>query len=94
MRLVVVEKKKRGDRSAIQFHEGVFAAGVEESDSRPTTAASNTQAQPEPQEEKTVSFAGWKLLKQPRVVITLWALGMDGLITGAADAVGHAHPLS
>ncbi|PKY05441.1 putative MFS transporter [Aspergillus campestris IBT 28561] len=90
MRLAVVEKEKKekgGEQSAVQMQEGVDAAGVEESDRKSTTTASNTPAESEPKESKTrVSFAMWKLLKQPRVVITLWALGIDGLIIGACDA--------
>ncbi|KAM0105737.1 hypothetical protein ACP6JB_008652 [Aspergillus fumigatus] len=32
------------------------------------------------------AFASLKLLKQPRVAITLWALAVDGIIIGAFDA--------
>lgn len=91
MRLAVVEKKEEvesRDQSAVHMQEGVDAARVDESNRKSTATARNTHAQPEPQEsEKRVSFAGFKLLKQPRVVITLWALGIDGLIIGACDAV-------
>ncbi|PLN82051.1 putative MFS transporter [Aspergillus taichungensis] len=90
MRLAVVEKKEEEGpvQSAVQMQEGVDAAGVEESSRKSTATVSNTHAEPGPQEskKKKVSFAGFKLLKQPRVVITLWALGIHGLILGACDA--------
>lgn len=93
MRLAVREKKG-GGHDAAEGQEGVDAIGAEESDNKPPTTASNAHAESDPQGTKTGSFAGLKLLTQPRVVITLWALCMDGLIIGAFDAVSDAHPAS
>ncbi|PLB46440.1 putative MFS transporter [Aspergillus steynii IBT 23096] len=85
MRLAVSEKNGR-DQSSIQLDEGALAAGAEGSHRKTPAAVSTAAAESSPQEAKAVSFAGLKLLKQPRVVITLWALTIDGLIIGAFDA--------
>lgn len=86
MRLAVLEKKG-GDQSSIAREDGALASGTQESHTEFSTAASSAVAGSSPKEAKNTSFAGLKLLKQPRVVITLWALAMDGLIIGAFDAV-------
>lgn len=41
------------------------------------------------QSENKGVFAIWTLLKQPRMLIALWAFVADGIVTAAFDAVGN-----
>lgn len=42
-----------------------------------------------PQSESKGGFAILTLLKQPRMLITLWAFVAEGIVTASFDAVGH-----
>lgn len=47
---------------------------------------------PTPQSEGKGVFAILTLLTQPRMLITLWAFVVNGIVTASFDAVGHSMP--
>jgi MFS family permease len=91
LRLAVLEKGEveRGNNSA--RYSAIPSTDPEDQDA---ASGGNTTHPPSGLNAQWgVAFASLKLLKQPRVAITLWALVVDGIIIGAFDAVG-AHGAS
>jgi MFS family permease len=92
LRLAVVEKRTAERWLCLTDGERPSQENGHVSEQPPYGAIATISSSAEAAEMSKSAFALWKLLKQPRILVSLWAVVVGALVVSAFDAVGNAVP--